>query len=165
MCVTIVRDYFCGWETTVLTAKLIKRLMWHMAHSKGDWMGQTWIECDYGAWRVQFKYPACDCWSYSRTVLNPGSMSNRLARSSYSGACLCERLAQLCYPGASIMYRPASRSHDKGLIKDNFGAICNQCDHIGLVSNPKHVLNGCLLLTFFEQFLRPHFIHILGCFW
>ena len=29
-----------------------------MAHSMGDWMGQTWIECDYGAWRVQFKYPA-----------------------------------------------------------------------------------------------------------
>ena len=58
VCVTIVRDYFCGWETRVLTAKLIKLPMWHMAHSKGDWMGQTWIECDYGAWRVQFKYPA-----------------------------------------------------------------------------------------------------------
>ena len=28
-----------------------------MAHSKGDWMGQNLIECDYGAWRVQFKYP------------------------------------------------------------------------------------------------------------
>ena len=28
-----------------------------MAHSKGDWMGQTLIECDYGAGRVQFKYP------------------------------------------------------------------------------------------------------------
>ena len=45
-----------------------------MAHSKGDWMGQNLIECDYGAWRVQFKYPAdgfqvrntvmcnADCW-------------------------------------------------------------------------------------------------------
>ena len=28
-----------------------------MAHSKGDWMGQNLIECDYGAWRAQFKYP------------------------------------------------------------------------------------------------------------
>ena len=28
-----------------------------MAHCKGDWMGQTLIECDYGAWHVQFKYP------------------------------------------------------------------------------------------------------------
>ena len=57
VCATIVRDYFCWWETPVLTAKLIKLPMWHMAHSMGDWMGQTWIECDYGAWRVQFKYP------------------------------------------------------------------------------------------------------------
>ena len=47
-----------GWETIVLTAQLIKWPMWQMAHSKGDWMGQNLIECDYGAWRVQFKYPA-----------------------------------------------------------------------------------------------------------
>ena len=63
VCVTIVRDYFCWWETPVLTAKLIKLPMWHMAHSMGDWMGQTWIECDYGAWRVQFKYPEPYTWN------------------------------------------------------------------------------------------------------
>ena len=38
-----------------------------MAHCKGDWMGQTLIECDYGAWRVQFKYPASYFWNMHLT--------------------------------------------------------------------------------------------------
>ena len=50
-------DTLPGWVTWVLTAKLIKRPMRHMAHSMGDWMGQNFIEWDYGTWRVQFKNP------------------------------------------------------------------------------------------------------------
>ena len=91
-------------------------------------------------WHVNYISPkqnssSCDCWSYSRTVLNPGSLSSRpLDRQSLPGRLpVCTgcravlkprgivgqlvagyRVAGSMCGSASLTYRPASHSHITG---------------------------------------------------
>ena len=111
-------------------------------------LGYNFVEYVFIHWHVKYisskrNSSSCDCLSYSRTALKPGSVSDRPVRSSSLGACLCARFAQPCCNPVSF----TTRVH-KGL-RIPFG--------LQVFSNRKHVLNERLLLTFFEKFLCPHF--------
>ena len=74
--------------------------------SKFWWYGITSLNV-FIHWHVKYisskrNSSSCDCWSYSRTVLKPGSVSNRPVRSSSLGACLCARFAQPCCNPVSL---------------------------------------------------------------
>ena len=120
-------------------------------------VGLSWtrVQCPTGRPAVATR--ASDCVHGSRscavTPCHPRGIVSQLVSEYRVAACVAVPL-----PGCLYNVQ-TSQSYSRQGVKNNFGANCNQCDHIGLVSNRKHVPNGRLLLTFFEQFLCPHFIH------